>query len=59
VLPLDGRPAFGDPFRRTHELVALLELRAAQLRGEGDGRHERRFGRLGSLLAPAARRRFI
>src|ERR1700716_2235139 len=35
VLPLDGAAAFGDPFRRTDELVALLELRAAQMRREG------------------------
>src|SRR3954453_17919549 len=31
VLPLDGGRAFGDPFAPTDELVALLELRAAQI----------------------------
>ena len=38
ALPLDGGPPIADPFRRTAELVALLELRAAQLR-RGDGGH--------------------
>jgi hypothetical protein len=32
ALPLAGGPAIADPFRRTSELVALLEMRAAQLR---------------------------
>jgi hypothetical protein len=56
VLPLDGGRAFGDPFRRTDELVALLELRAAQLRSDSDrpGRHHR----LG-FMAPAALRRLV
>jgi hypothetical protein len=56
VLPLDGGRAFGDPFRRTDELVALLELRAAQLRRDRNGsdRHHR-F----SFMAPAALRRLI
>lgn len=31
ALPLDGRPGFADPFRRTSGLSALLELRADQL----------------------------
>src|SRR3954447_9342236 len=31
VLPLDGGRAFADPFAPTDELVALLELRAAQI----------------------------
>ena len=34
VLPLDGGRSFGDPFARTDELVALLELRAEQIRRE-------------------------
>jgi hypothetical protein len=55
VLPLDGGRAFGDPFHRTQELVALLELRAAQLRREGDG-EERRHG-LFAWMSPAAQRR--
>lgn len=31
ALPLDGRPAIADPFRRTTELVAMLAERARQL----------------------------
>src|SRR3954452_14209408 len=31
ALPLDGSSAFADPFAATAEIVALLELRAAQL----------------------------
>jgi hypothetical protein len=31
ALPLDGGRAIADPFRRTADLVALLELRASQL----------------------------
>jgi hypothetical protein len=33
ALPIEGGPPVADPFRRTSELVALLEARAAQLRG--------------------------
>src|SRR3954471_5273393 len=55
VLPIDGGNAFGDPFARTDELVALLELRAAQVRHEEEPEHERR-GRLG-WMSPAALRR--
>lgn len=32
AVPLDGGPAIADPFHRTAELVALLELRARQMR---------------------------
>jgi hypothetical protein len=32
ALPIAGGRAIADPFRRTSELVALLEMRAAQLR---------------------------
>jgi hypothetical protein len=40
VLPLDGGPSFADPFAPTGELVALLELRAAQIhRDEKPARH--------------------
>ena len=56
VLPLDGGRSFGDPFRRTDELVALLELRAEQLRRERDEHGGR--GRL-AWLAPAALRRLV
>jgi hypothetical protein len=31
ALPLDGRPAVADPFRKTADLVALLGVRRAQL----------------------------
>src|SRR5256714_373649 len=47
VLPLDGGRAFGDPFARTEELVALLELRAAPIGHEGESErhaHRRRLG---------------
>jgi hypothetical protein len=57
VLPLDGGRAFGDPFERTNELMALLELRAAQIRRDGQATHER-HGLL-HWAAPAALRRFI
>src|SRR5205823_5663573 len=40
VMPLDGGEPFADPFHRTCEILALLELRAKQLKG-GAGR--RRF----------------
>jgi hypothetical protein len=33
ALPLAGGPAIADPFQRTAELVSLLELRVAQMRG--------------------------
>lgn len=56
VLPLDGGRAFGDPFRRTDELVALLELRAAQLMRESHAAGGR--GRL-AWMAPAALRRLV
>jgi hypothetical protein len=43
ALPLDGGDAVADPFHPTVELVGLLKLRAAQLRGESteDGRLKR------------------
>jgi hypothetical protein len=56
VLPLDGGRAFGDPFRRTEELVALLELRAVQLRREETPRERRG---LASWMSPAALRRLV
>jgi hypothetical protein len=55
VLPMNGERPFGDPFRRTRELVALLELRAAQLRGD-QPEPPRRRGRL-AWMAPTALRR--
>lgn len=53
ALPLDGGRPIADPFRRTTDLVALLEARAAQLRAECSRR--RRF----ALRAPAALRRLV
>ncbi len=35
ALPLDGGRPIADPFRRTEEIVRLLTVRAAQLRGAG------------------------
>jgi hypothetical protein len=57
VLPLDGGRAFGDPFARTGELLALLELRAAQIR-RGDHSARRTHKRLG-WITPAALRRLV
>jgi hypothetical protein len=54
VLPLDGGRAFGDPFVRTDQLVALLELRAAQMQRDPDSSHDG-HKRLG-WLTPAIRR---
>jgi hypothetical protein len=58
VLPLDGGRPFGDPFTRTDELVALLELRAAQITREGEPSDRGRRHRLG-WLSPAALRRLV
>jgi hypothetical protein len=52
ALPLDGSRALADPFRRTKHLVAMLELRAQQLRG-GEQRQERAFSRLRGVLRAA------
>ena len=53
ALPLEGGRAIADPFRRTIDLVALLEERASQLRRESARGH--RF----ALHAPAALRRLV
>ena len=58
VLPLDGGRSFGDPFARTDELVALLELRAAQIHRDDESERNTRHGRLG-WMTPAALRRLI
>jgi hypothetical protein len=53
ALPLgSGRP-IADPFEPTAELVALLQLRRAQL-SERDGRSARRLERVRRLLHPRA-----
>jgi hypothetical protein len=57
VLPLDGGRPFGDPFRRTDELVALLELRAAQIRRDEEPASRRRGAR--AWMSPAALRRLV
>ena len=54
ALPLGSGRAIADPFEPTAEIVALLELRAAQLRE--DGRRSRGWAeRLRSLLHAPAR----
>lgn len=57
VLPLGRGRAFGDPFQPTRELVALLELRAAQIRDE-ERPHPHRRGLL-AWASPAAYRRYV
>jgi hypothetical protein len=56
ALPLGGGPPIGDPFRRSADLVRLLELRASQLAG-GDGRRPRKRGRGSLVPLPRWRRR--
>ena len=55
ALPLDGTGAFSDPFRRTSDLVALLEARAKQIAGERARSHRPRL----AWLSPAALRRLV
>jgi len=57
VLPLDGGRPFGDPFVRTDELVALLELRAAQI--DRDQGRSRRTRRVLAWTLPATLRRLV
>ena len=57
ALPLDGGRPFSDPFRRTSELIALLEARARQL-SEARSIRASRPHRL-AWLAPAALRRLV
>jgi hypothetical protein len=56
ALPLGGGRAFADPFRRTLDLIALLETRAQQLERARRDRHERRHF---AWLAPASLRRLV
>jgi hypothetical protein len=55
ALPLDGAGPFSDPFRRTADLVALLEARAKQLAGEPAQERRPRL----AWLHPAALRRLV
>lgn len=54
AIPLDGGPAFADPFRPTATVVALLEARAAQVRGATVPAWGRRRRRLRARLGRAA-----
>jgi hypothetical protein len=54
ALPLGAGRPIADPFEPTAEVVALLELRAAQLHAAGAS-PRRRGGRLRSLLRAPAR----
>jgi hypothetical protein len=53
ALPFSGGSAIADPFEPTGEVVALLELRARQIREANLGSRERR-GMLGRLRARLA-----
>ena len=50
ALPLSRGRVIADPFRATAELVRLLELRAAQLRGRDRGDRRRRRARIHHLV---------
>ena len=54
ALPLDGSGPFSDPFRRTSDLVALLEARGKQIAAEQQGHHSRL-----AWLTPSALRRLV
>lgn len=56
AVPLQGGPAIADPFRRTAELVSLLEMRVAQLNA---GASATRFAGFRRLLRPAQRPRAV
>jgi hypothetical protein len=56
ALPLGGGRPFADPFRRTLDLIALLEARAEQIEHSRRSRHERRHF---AWLAPTALRRLV
>jgi hypothetical protein len=56
ALPLDdGAGPFADPFRRTSDLVALLEARAKQIESERGRGHRSRF----AWLSATALRRLV
>src|SRR4051794_4264736 len=56
VLPLDGGRPFADPFRRTDDLIALLEERARQIDDARSATARRSWLR---WHAPAAPRRLV
>ena len=51
ALPLGSGPAFADPFRRTADLIPLLELRADQLADHRPRRHSPAVWRAGRRLS--------
>jgi hypothetical protein len=53
ALPLDGGPVIADPFERTDSLVALLRVRAAQLRAR-PARRRRRYALAAAAVAVLA-----
>jgi hypothetical protein len=53
ALPVTGGRALADPFRPTKHLVAMLELRARQLRAEGERPHHSLFPRVRGVLRAA------
>lgn len=53
ALALDGGPALADPFRPTKHVVAMLELRARQVRADEDVAGHPRFPRLRGVLRAA------
>ena len=55
ALPLDGGRAIADPFRRTSDVVALLELRARQIAPGRHGIREALAGKLRGAMAPTPR----
>jgi hypothetical protein len=53
ALPLDGGRALADPFRRTQHLVAMLELRARQLREQDESARRPLWPRLRDVVRAA------
>ena len=53
ALPLTGGRALSDPFRPTKHLVAMLELRARQLRAEDERPQRSYFPRIRGVLRAA------
>src|SRR5919197_6273668 len=54
ALPLDGGPVLADPFERTDPLVALLRVRAAQLRARPVRRRRGRYALAAAAIAVLA-----